>query len=164
MKSHQPDSKQWLHGFAKFLQDISKHRQTTSFHDVISLDMAISKRIGFGGSVKEKVEPFLALQPFDYQWFSKMPWQEAILEAGAIVFIANPSTEAIKGPLFGLRIPINPDYTKVLSRFNYLDVREIEIDSSGSVTTLGETIAMKVPISRGNVERLGYRPKISKNG
>ena len=125
--------------------------------------MSVSKRIGFGGSVKEKVEPFLALQPFDYEWFHKMPWQEAILEPGAIVFIANPSTGSIKAPAFGLRVPINPDYANVLSRFSHLDVRPIEIDQAGNVCAIGDPAGKKIPVGSGKVERLGYKPKILKN-
>jgi hypothetical protein len=155
-------SKKWIPGFLRFLADATKIRPTKAFYDVITLDPAIGRRIGLGGGIKDKVPPFLGLQPFDVIWFSIMPWREIVLERNALVLIADPKLSGLEAHPFGIRIPINPDYAVVLARFTDLDVRQIDIDATGSVTQLGNAPLMKMPLSSGRVERLGARARIIK--
>jgi hypothetical protein len=153
-------STKWIPGFLRFLSDATKIRPTKAFFDVITLDAAVGRRIGLGGGIKDKVPPFIGLQPFDAIWFCQMPWREIILERSALVMIADPKLAGLDAHSFGIRVPINPDYASVLARFKDIDVRQIDVDTTGSVTELGNAPLMKLTLSCGRVERLGGRPRI----
>lgn len=153
-------TQQWVAGFTRFLEDVAQNRPARAFYDVITLDAAVGRRIGLGGGVRDKVPPFLGLQPFDLQWFTRMPWVESILETSALVLIADPARTGLQAPHFGVRIPISPDYARVLSRFRAMDVREMRIDASGAIQDLGKSAVMCLRLTPGKVDRLGQRPAI----
>lgn len=164
MSSSSPSvaTQQWIAGFVRFLEDVTQVRPARAFYDLITLDAAVGRRIGLGGGLRDKVPPFIGLQPFDLQWFSRMPWVEAILETSALVLIADPARTGLAAPLFGVRIPISPDYARVLSRFRSMDVREMRVDSTGGVQELGSAAAMCLRLTPGKVDRLGQRPSIQR--
>lgn len=149
---------QWLIALAGFLQDIKCGNKARN--SVITLNIDAGRRIGLGGSVKEKIAPFISLQEFDLAWFRQVPWSHAVLEDDAIVFIAfDKATMQETGPM-GIRFPVNPDYTEVLSRFDSLEIREMKIDKSGNIVHIGERTSMSLRLDKGKVERLGKKPAI----
>jgi hypothetical protein len=153
----------WVNGFVRFLKEATQNKQSRAFYDVMTLDASIGRRIGLGGGIKDKIPPFIGLQPFDMQWFCKMPWTEIILESSALVMIADPVTTGLKAPQFGIRIPINPDYANVLARFREIDVREMNIGQDGRIQELSQFTAMSLKMTPGKVDRLGYRPSIRRH-
>lgn len=152
----------WISGFVGFLSEVTAHKPAKAFQNVITVDASVARRIGLGGGVKDKVAPFLALQPYDMAWFAKMPWHEFILEQDAIVLIAIAAEGNVTTPPFGIRIPISPDYAKVLARFRSLDVRQISINRDGIVSDLADSASLRIPLIPGKVERLGQKPKIQR--
>lgn len=146
--------------FQRWLLDLRRQNLLTNPNDkmIAHVGESITRRFCIG-SASNRI--FMGVGVQEMSWFRHLPWLHVALCKGSNrinLVVAETTVQGITTPYFALSLEAgSPERIRELSKFHYLDIREVEISEAGSISVsrnLQRTIDVVIVQDESTIQNL----------